>query len=289
MKTLFLMLSFFTRLPVPRVEYTEERYVRGLPLIPFIGIIMGLLLYALSFFHLLFHPPVVAMLLLGGYIYITGGLHLDGLADTFDGIFSGRDRERILEIMKDSRVGSFGVLSMLFFFVFYMVMYQYIPYEALILLPVVGKSAPLISAYSAEYIRPSGMGKLLVDNTGKKEYAIALLVPIFTALAVPFAVTLFGGTVLSPANLLPGQMTADANGAGVLSAIGLSLFGADYGPALTAAAVYMISAIIGMGSVAAATQGLKKVLGGITGDTMGMVCEISQMVFVFSVYVLNTI
>lgn len=289
MKTLCLMLSFFTRLPVPRIEYTEERYVRGLPLIPFIGIVMGLLLYGLSFFHLLFQPPVVAMILLGGYIFITGGLHLDGLADTVDGVFSGRERERMLEIMKDSRVGSFGVLSMLFFFVFYMVMYQYIPYEALILLPVVGKSAPLISAYSADYARPSGMGKLLVDNTGKKEYAAALLVPIIMAAAVPFIIALCGGDVLSGASLLPGQLMADADGAGVLSAVGLSLFGEAYGLALTAAAIYLASVIIGLASVGLVTRILVKILGGITGDTMGLVCETSQMVFVFAVYVLNTI
>nr|WP_207302953.1 adenosylcobinamide-GDP ribazoletransferase [Bacilliculturomica massiliensis] len=209
MKTFFLMLSFFTRLPVPRVKYTEERYVRGLPMIPFVGIIMGLLLYALSFFHFLFHPPVVAMILLGGYIFITGGLHLDGLADTCDGIFSGRERERMLEIMKDSRIGSFGVLAMLFFFVFYMVMYQYLPYEALILLPMVGKSAPLISAYHADYIRPAGMGKLLVDNVGKREYAIALLLPIIVSLAVPFAVAACGGEVLGA-----GQRRSEAGSSG---------------------------------------------------------------------------
>lgn len=289
MKTLCLMLSFFTRLPVPRIEYTEERYVKGLCLIPFIGIIMGLLLYALSFFHFILHPSVMSMILLGGYICITGGLHLDGLADTCDGIFSGRERDRMLEIMKDSRIGSFGVLAMLFFFVFYMVMFQYFPYEALILLPIVGKSAPLISAYNAEYVRPSGMGKLLVDHTGKKEYAAALLVPIIAALAVPFLVKLCGGDVLVNGSLRPGSIEADANGAGFLSAAGLSLFGAEFGPALTASGIYMAASIIGMGSVALVTQRLKKILGGITGDTMGMACEISQMVFVFAVYILNTI
>ncbi len=289
MKTFFLMLSFFTRLPVPRVKYTEERYVRGLPMIPFVGIIMGLLLYALSFFHFLFHPPVVAMILLGGYIFITGGLHLDGLADTCDGIFSGRERERMLEIMKDSRIGSFGVLAMLFFFMFYMVMYQYLPYEALILLPIVGKSAPLISAYHADYIRPAGMGKLLVDNVGKKEYAIALLLPIIVSLAVPFAVAACGGEVLASGALKPGALAADADGAGFLSAMGLSLFGETFGPATAAAGINLVAVIAGMGSVSLLTGYLKKVLGGITGDTMGMVCETSQMVFVFAVYLLNNI
>lgn len=239
MKTIWLMMAFFTRLPVPYVEYTEERYLKGLKLIPLLGILMGGILYALSFFHLIFDKQVVSMILLGGYIALTGGLHLDGLADTCDGIFSGRERDRMLEIMKDSHVGSFGVLSMIFFVAFYMVMYGRIPYEALVVLPVVGKSAPLISASFAEYVRPSGMGKLLVDNCGKIELFMAIFVPAVVAV------------LLNP--------------------------------------FYLIAVGIAILSVVLATNHLKKVLGGITGDTMGMVCELSQMVFVFFVYITETL
>ncbi|MEA4986835.1 MAG: adenosylcobinamide-GDP ribazoletransferase [Anaerovorax sp.] len=234
MKTIWLMMAFFTRLPVPYVEYTEERYLKGLKLIPLLGILMGGILYGLSFFHLIFDQQVVSMILLGGYIVLTGGLHLDGLADTCDGIFSGRERDRMLEIMKDSHVGSFGVLSMIFFVAFYMVMYGRIPYEALVVLPVVGKSAPLISASFAEYVRPSGMGKLLVDNCGKIELFMAIFVPTVVA------------ALLNP--------------------------------------WYLIAVGIAIASVILSTNHLKKVLGGITGDTMGMVCELSQMVFVFVIY-----
>lgn len=235
MKTVWLILSYFTRLPVPFVEYTEQRYLRGLKLIPLVGILMGALLYGVSFTHRLFHPDVVSLVLLGAYIWMTGGLHLDGLADTCDGIFSGRERERMLEIMKDSHVGSFGVLAMIFFVAYYMIMLGRIPYEALLILPVVGKSAPLVSASMADYVRPSGMGKLLVDNCGRSELLMALTVPAAAA-----------------ALINPWFLTGVA--AGLLSVVLM-------------------------------TWRLKKILGGITGDTMGMVCEISQMVYVFAVYI----
>ena len=145
-------------------------------------------------------------------------------------------RERMLEIMKDSRIGSFGVLSMLFFFIFYAVMYQFLPREALLILPVIGKSAPLISASLADYARPSGMGQLLVDNIKTPEVAVAVALPL----------------VLS-----------------VVMGVG-----------------YIIAAVVAELSVVALTKWLKKKLGGITGDTHGMVCEVSQMVFAFCVYVL---
>ena len=230
------MLSFFTRLPVPYVEYEEKLYIKGIKTIPFVGIVLGLILYLVSFLTFWMDPEVSAVVLLMTYIFMTGGLHLDGLADTCDGVFSGRDRERMLEIMKDSRIGSFGVLSMLFFFIFYAVMYQFLPREALLILPVIGKSAPLISASLADYARPSGMGQLLVDNIKTPEVAVAVALPL----------------VLS-----------------VVMGVG-----------------YIIAAVVAELSVVALTKWLKKKLGGITGDTHGMVCEVSQMVFAFCVYVL---
>ena len=237
-----LMLSFFTRLPVPYVEYEEERYIKGIKTIPFVGLVLGAILYLVSFVGRWFHPQVTAMILLAAYIFMTGGLHLDGLADTCDGVFSGRDRERMLEIMKDSRIGSFGVLAMLFFFLFYSVMYQFLPREALFVLPVIGKSAPLISASLAEYARPSGMGRLLVDNITAKEVMIAVILPFLTAMAIP-------------------------------------------GMQQELCVVLMIACVLGEFSVVFLTAWLKKKLGGITGDTHGMVCEASQMVFAFFVYV----
>ena len=243
MKSFILMLSFFTRLPVPYVEYEEKLYIKGIKTIPFVGIVLGLILYAVSFVNLWFDPEVTAVVLLMTYIFMTGGLHLDGLADTCDGVFSGRERERMLEIMKDSRIGSFGVLAMLFFFVFYAVMYQFLPREALLILPVIGKSAPLISASLADYARPSGMGQLLVDNIKAPEVAAAVALPL----------------VVSAATVVAGQ-------------------------GLEPVIVYAAAAVIAELSVVLLTRWLKKKLGGITGDTHGMVCEVSQMVFAFCVY-----
>lgn len=239
MKTIWLVLAFFTRLPVPRVEYTDERYAKGAKLVPLVGFVTGAILYALSFFHLIFDPAVTALILLSGYIVVTGGLHLDGFADTCDGIFSGRSRERILEIMRDSRVGSYGVLAMLFFVAFYVVMYQRVPYSALILFPVVGKSAPGISAACAPYVRPEGLGKVFCDSVGGLE--------IFIAVAAPAV----GAILLNPWYLI-------AVGTGLLSVVITSL-------------------------------SLKKKIGGITGDTLGMACEVSQMTFVFTVYAVEAI
>ena len=110
-RSFVLMLGFFARIPVPQIEYTEERYIKGIPLLPFVGAVSGGLLLCVYQLSRWLPMPVTALALFLAYLLITGGLHLDGLGDSCDALFSGRDREKMLEIMKDSRSGSFGVLG----------------------------------------------------------------------------------------------------------------------------------------------------------------------------------
>lgn len=104
--------QFLTRLPVPvQIEYTEEVFRRSAVFYPLVGGVLGVLLAAAG--HLL--PQLLplapaAVLLAGLWVALTGALHLDGLMDTADGVLSHRSRERMLEIMKDSRVGAMGVI-----------------------------------------------------------------------------------------------------------------------------------------------------------------------------------
>ena len=236
MKSFLLMLSFFTRLPVKCEAYEEKIYIKGIRYVPIIGLLIGLILYGISFLSLVLDRPVVSLLLILCYVILTGALHLDGLADTCDGIFSGRERGRILEIMKDSQTGVYGVIAIGFWLVFYAVMLNYIPYEALILMPVVGKAAPILSANRADYIRQEGLGKIFAQNCKG--------VPLIMAFVVPVIVCLLTNPY------------------------------------------FLIAVAVAFLCVQLITNRLDKLIGGITGDTMGYVCEISQMVFLFSVYII---
>ena len=93
-------------------EAAETSPLLGEEYFPLVGLLLALLLALMA---LVFAPlvprMVLAALLVVALTSLTGGLHLDGLMDTFDGVFGGRTRERKLEIMRDSRVGSFGVLA----------------------------------------------------------------------------------------------------------------------------------------------------------------------------------
>jgi len=108
---------FLTRLPLPsrwcRWAGTEETaFFRSVPFFPWVGLVLGGLIWAADpVLRWAFSPLLSALLLIALLVVLTGGLHLDGWMDTADGLLSGRERERVLAIMKDSRVGAFGVLA----------------------------------------------------------------------------------------------------------------------------------------------------------------------------------
>lgn len=106
-------IGFLTILPVPsRAISTNGRQVLYFPLV---GLVIGSLLYGID--HLLSLLPYPEVRIVGDVLFlaiISGALHLDGLADSADGLFSHRPREQILLIMKDSRIGVMGVLTLLF-------------------------------------------------------------------------------------------------------------------------------------------------------------------------------
>ena len=110
----FGAVRFFTRLPVPAwVGHSQEALDRAARYFPLVGILVGVL-GGLTFLLAAFVLPVSLALLfsMAATLLVTGAFHEDGLADTVDGLGGGWDKLRILEIMKDSRVGSYGVVAM---------------------------------------------------------------------------------------------------------------------------------------------------------------------------------
>ena len=116
MTPFFIALQFLTRLKiVNQTEWSMEDFGKSVGTFPFVGLIIGIFLTLIYFIFSQFLSPMPLMLIIViSEFLFTGGLHADGLMDTSDGLFSGREREKKLEIMKDSRVGSFGVVAFVF-------------------------------------------------------------------------------------------------------------------------------------------------------------------------------
>lgn len=111
-RSFFSALTFLTRIPAPNLPLTSKDWQRGVNFYPLIGLIIGMLLaIASTLLREIFPVTLYAFLLVGIWIWITGGLHLDGWMDLADGFGSNRTRDQMLEIMKDSRVGAMGVIA----------------------------------------------------------------------------------------------------------------------------------------------------------------------------------
>ena len=105
-------LQFLTRLPTPRLALEPEAIARASPYYPVVGWSVGALSAgALLLASRLWPGLPAAVIAIAAGMLITGGLHEDGLADTADGLGGGQTRARRLQIMKDSRVGTYGVLA----------------------------------------------------------------------------------------------------------------------------------------------------------------------------------
>ncbi len=179
LKRLVLLFQFLTTIPIPiRINASEKDYGKGLVFAPVVGVFIGGVLcgvyYGCSF---LFEGTVAIVITIITYILLTGGIHIDGLGDTFDGVFSHRPKERILEIMRDSRIGTYGVLSICCLLLLNISMLSSLPKEnilkVLLLMPVAGRIGSLVGAGASVYARiGEGLGKSFIEYCGIVEIAI---------------------------------------------------------------------------------------------------------------------
>lgn len=236
MKSLFLMIQFLTRIPIPvTIPCESEDFAKGPPWFPMVGWIIGVILGgAALLLNPLGEPWMTAILLVILEALITGGLHLDGLADSFDGLYSNRDRERILEIMKDSRIGSNGVLVLIGLLGLKFVVLASIPAAqlpvAVLVMPAAARLNMTIASFLSRPARPQGMGNLFIGQ-------------------------------VKPSGLLM---------AAAILFIPLGFLGQLQNPAIWG------TLLVGFLFVRQA----EKILGGITGDILGALCEISGLAFV---------
>lgn len=235
MKRFLAALQFLTILPLPDSLAFEERVLgKSIPFFPIVGLGIGaavaLMDWGLGFLFPIGVTSVFAVILL---IAISGGLHTDGLADTADGFFSSRPRERILEIMRDSRTGPMGVASIVCVVALKIALLASVsgPSRAwvLLLMPVTGRSALLVHLALLPYARSEGLVGIFHRNRSRSHALWALTFLIIVG-------ALAGG--------VPGLV------AGAGSFLFILLFAAY----------------------------VRRRIGGLTGDTLGAACELTELV-----------
>ena len=248
MQALILTIQFMTRYPLPgKVPFTAENFVAGMKWMPVAGFLTGLpAALALACCPSFVNSQLSAFAAVVALIWVTGALHLDGLADTADGLFSNRQSEEMLAIMRDSTLGTSGVtaivLAILLKFLFFSSLLPSVAITAALIAPTVGRMALTWHAASAPYARTSpGLGEF-VNRVGFRQAWAA------TLMTLPF--------------LLPSCL----------------ILHVGWFQSLLLFFVIPVSAALFAVSFA---SHLTQKLGGITGDTLGATVELTELLTLF--------
>ena len=182
----FIALSMYSRIPVPRVDWEKENMRYAMCFFPMIGVVIGAVMYLAGW---LLDKTSVGGLFRGVVftlipIIITGGIHMDGFMDTMDALGSWGDREKKLEILKDSHAGAFAILGMGCYLMWSVAVWSELPAEVL---RVCGVSLVLSRALSGFSVvtfpaaRNSGLLKMFQDGAQKKVVRITMCLYVAAA------------------------------------------------------------------------------------------------------------
>lgn len=225
-KRFLLTLGFMTRIPVnvDLGEVKDEDMHKGFLYYPVVGLVIGLCDMAVYLLIAQLLPEVFGILFaMLTNLCVTGAFHLDGLSDTADGIYSARTRERMLEIMKDSRIGTNGAIAMCFdlSLKFAGIYYSDVKWLMILLMPIAGKMVQGAIVYKAIYPREKGIGIYvgtvsLPTVIGTMVLGLIAMVLAFSAWGVPIFFLLFGFAYLFRVYITGkiGGITGDVMGAG---------------------------------------------------------------------------
>jgi adenosylcobinamide-GDP ribazoletransferase len=188
MKNLISALQFITILPLGKTRTFDPP--KMIPYFPLVGILLGLMVALFDSVVLrLWPPPVAALLDVMLLAVLTAAFHIDGLGDTADGLLGPRSRDKALEIMKDSRIGTMGLVAILFGLALKwggisgLEAYRSI---ILIIIPAYARAGILFGMRYLPYGRPDGTGKPFFSEKISLKHFWGLILPIGLSLLLGF-------------------------------------------------------------------------------------------------------
>lgn len=210
LESIVVAFQFLTRLYLPiNVEWDTANLRRSLMWFGFVGAFIGVILAgAMTLFNRLdLIPAVSAIIILLIWIFITGGMHIDGISDMADGFFSMRDKEKTLEIMKDSHIGAFGVITIVFLLLIkFEMLKEFIIIEKnvclLILPPTIARIAAGLVLSFYETTKKSGLGYTFHSSDPRIFWAIGFVVTLIISSILNIKSLIFIGIAILASNLM---------------------------------------------------------------------------------------
>lgn len=187
MKKFFIAVQFLTKFPVRLKTVPSEKDVaESMVFYPLVGAgIGGFLVLIAMLLHGHFNSVINSIIILSFYAVLTGAIHIDGFADTVDGFFSSNNREKILSVMRDSRIGVMSAVGLVCLLMLKVALISFMieRYEWLFVMPVLGRLSLVINSAFGRYAREEGLGKA-VDSVGIMHMLVASAIAFLLCLTV---------------------------------------------------------------------------------------------------------
>ena len=188
MSAFFAALQFLTLFPYPRgKEYASADVGRSAIFFPMIGLILGSVLALINFLLAPFaSAALLSVILVGLLAFLTRGLHLDGVGDTFDGLGAGGDRGRILSVMDDSHTGVFGLTAIVLVLLLKIHALESIEVDrgrTVLVALILGRWAMVLLAYRSKAAK-EGLGSRFIDHLKTNYFLIATLLTLLLVAAI---------------------------------------------------------------------------------------------------------
>lgn len=184
-----LMIQVLTRIPINKSLPCENTdFKRGANFFAIVGLVIGLIQFIVySFLIKFFNLDIAVIFVIIIDILITGGFHIDGFGDTCDGFFATKGKDKIIDIMKDSRIGTFAcigiIINILIKFIGYTTILNNITSYIIILLPMISRVSIVLISYIGKAAKEIGSGNLFINTVTFKEviinYLLFILIAIF--------------------------------------------------------------------------------------------------------------
>ncbi|TVV74977.1 adenosylcobinamide-GDP ribazoletransferase [Sphingomonas solaris] len=221
MRRLIVAIGFLTRLPVPIVVADADDFAGAIRCYPLVGLLVGAGVASAGWLGTMIDPWAGALAALAAWVAITGALHLDGLADLADGLGAAHgDRTRLLAVMADPHVGSFGVVALVLQLLAKLVLLHAVApigWVPLMLVPFAARIGPLAWARWLPPLKPGGLGASVAAAVRRRDLTGWALLLAAGAVAAPalLATPLLIGAIGLWLRRRLGGITGDAHGAGI--------------------------------------------------------------------------
>lgn len=189
LQRLKLSIGFFTRIPLPDDEDHRGDLANAAITFPIAGFLIGALLATIWLIADYFLPalPAAAIAIAAGLV-LTGALHEDGLSDCADGLGGNVSKERALEIMRDSRIGTYGAAALIITIGLrwsgLASLDMWFGFSALIIAHMTGRAAITVPMYFSKYARKEGLGKSVSNGIDINQFSLTLLIPILISFLI---------------------------------------------------------------------------------------------------------